>query len=48
MELLTPFQQEILKAVGRSPLGEDFYLMRIFFIDLATIIMGRIDPEASV
>lgn len=26
MDLLTPFQQEILRAVGRSPLGESFYL----------------------
>lgn len=26
MDILTPFQTEILRAVGRSPLAEDFYL----------------------
>ncbi|MEW5989326.1 MAG: nucleotidyl transferase AbiEii/AbiGii toxin family protein [Chloroflexota bacterium] len=26
MELLTPFQQQVLRAIGRSPLSRDFYL----------------------
>lgn len=26
MEILTPFQKELLKAIGNSPLGQNFYL----------------------